>query len=79
MAYEAPLKIYDVIQDISANKYILPAIQREFIWSTTQIEQLFDSLMQGYPIGGFLFWELQAFSIRQQTRCCFLTFTSRQI
>lgn len=38
MAYEAPLKIYDVIQDISANKYILPAIQREFIWSTTQIE-----------------------------------------
>ncbi len=58
MAYEAPLKIYDVIQDISANKYILPAIQREFIWSTTQIEKLFDSLMQGYPIGGFLFWEL---------------------
>ena len=58
MAYEAPLTIFDVVQDISANKYILPSIQREFTWSNLQIEQLFDSLMQEYPIGAFLFWEL---------------------
>lgn len=50
MAYETPLTIFEVVQDISANKYILPAIQREFTWSTSQIEQLFDSLMQEYPI-----------------------------
>ena len=48
MAYEAPLTIFDVVQDISANKYILPSIQREFTWSNLQIEQLFDSLMQEY-------------------------------
>jgi hypothetical protein len=29
--------------------YILPAIQREFVWKPEQIERLFDSLMQGYP------------------------------
>ena len=58
MAYEAPLTIFDVVQDISANKYILPSIQREFTWTSEQIEQLFDSLMQEYPIGTFLFWEL---------------------
>lgn len=25
-----------------------------------QIERLFDSIMRGYPIGAFLFWELDA-------------------
>lgn len=56
MAYESPLTIAEVIKDISKNKYVLPSIQREFVWSTSQIERLFDSLMQGYPIGTFLFW-----------------------
>ena len=58
MAYESPLTIADVVKDISANKYVLPSIQREFAWSTSQIEKLFDSVMQDYPFGAFLFWEL---------------------
>src|SRR5687767_5635977 len=37
----------------------LPAIQREFVWPPEKIVQLFDSLMRGYPIGSFLFWELE--------------------
>ena len=55
MAYESPLTIAEVIQDISVNKYVLPAIQREYVWGTSQIERLFDSIMQDYPIGAFLF------------------------
>ena len=58
MAYETPLTIAEVIQDISKNKYVLPSIQREYVWDTEQVETLFDSLMQGYPIGAFLFWEI---------------------
>ncbi|WP_432631154.1 DUF262 domain-containing protein [Brotaphodocola sp.] len=58
MAYESPLTIAEVIGDISENRYVLPSIQREFVWSTAQIERLFDSVMQDYPIGAFLFWEL---------------------
>ena len=58
MAYETPLTIENVIEDISRNRYILPSIQREYVWDTTQIETLFDSLMRGYPIGAFLFWEI---------------------
>lgn len=30
MAYETPLTIAEVMQDISNNKYVLPSIQREF-------------------------------------------------
>ena len=58
MAYESPLTIADVVKDISANIYVLPSIQREFVWSTSQIEKLFDSVMQDYPFGAFLFWKL---------------------
>ncbi|MFO0832007.1 MAG: DUF262 domain-containing HNH endonuclease family protein [Phycisphaerales bacterium] len=36
----------------------LPAIQREFVWKPEQIVRLFDSLLRGYPISTFLFWEL---------------------
>ena len=58
MAYETPLTIAEVMSDISANKYVFPSIQREYVWSTEQIETLFDSLMRDYPIGTFLFWEI---------------------
>lgn len=59
MAYETPLTIAEVMQDILNNKYVLPSIQREYVWDTEQIETLFDSLMQDYPIGAFLFWEIE--------------------
>src|SRR5215813_11972199 len=39
--------------------YFLPAIQREFVWKPSQVVRLFDSIMQDYPIGSFLFWELE--------------------
>jgi len=58
MAYETPLTIAEVMKNISADEYVLPSIQREYVWDTDQIETLFDSLMRGYPIGTFLFWEI---------------------
>lgn len=58
MAYETPLTIAEVMQEISNNKYVLPSIQREYVWDSNQIETLFDSLMRGYPISTFLFWEI---------------------
>lgn len=51
LGYESPLTIADVVKDISANKYVLPSIQREFVWSTSQIKKLFDSVMQDYSSG----------------------------
>lgn len=59
MSFEAPITIKEAIDNIDKNKYLLPAIQREFVWSSSQIERLFDSLMREYPIGSFLFWRLE--------------------
>jgi uncharacterized protein with ParB-like and HNH nuclease domain len=41
------------------SQYFLPALQREFVWQPEPVIQLFDSIMRGYPISSFLFWELK--------------------
>ena len=51
--------IANALDRIHKSQYVLPAIQREFVWKPQQIERLFDSLMQGYPFGTFLFWRVE--------------------
>jgi hypothetical protein len=58
MPYQSPITIKSALDRISKNDYVLPAIQREFIWTPEQITGLFDSLMQGFPVGSFLFWKI---------------------
>lgn len=57
MAYEGK-SINEIIQLIGDNRMFLPSIQRKYVWSENQITKLFDSIMLGYPIGTFLFWEV---------------------
>lgn len=59
MAYEKPITIKSAINAIADDEYLLPAIQREFVWGTDQVTALFDSLMRGYPINTFLFWKVK--------------------
>lgn len=59
MSFETPITIKEALNKIQSNKYLLPAIQREFVWKSEQIENLFDSLMNDYPIGSFLFWNVE--------------------
>ena len=39
--------------------FFIPGIQRPYDWEPERIVKLFDSLMRGYPINAFMFWELQ--------------------
>ncbi len=54
--------IKEVVDELNV-RYFLPDIQREYVWlkkaNEKKIEQLFDSILRGYPIGSFLFWKLQ--------------------
>lgn len=52
-------RISEVIDNINES-YMLPAIQREFVWKTADIIDLFDSLLRDYPIGALLQWNLSA-------------------
>jgi uncharacterized protein with ParB-like and HNH nuclease domain len=66
MAYTS-VSINNLIDDINKRKYFLPAIQRKFVWREDKICDLFNSIMRGYPIGTFLFWELTAEKAKSYT------------
>ncbi len=50
--------IKDAMSNIATNLYLLPAIQRKFVWSSDQIEMLFDSILRNYPINSFMLWKI---------------------
>jgi len=56
--FQPEITISEAIDKIDSNDYLLPAIQRKFVWSTEQIELLFDSIMREYPINSLMMWEI---------------------
>ncbi len=56
--YQTGHTIEETLQQIHKRDLVLPAIQREFVWRPGQICRLFDSLMQGFPFGTFLYWKV---------------------
>ena len=60
LVYQTGHTIEKTLDQIHRHDLVLPAIQREFVWHPEQIGRLFDSLMQGYPFGTFLYWRVDA-------------------
>ena len=56
--YQPGKTITKTLDQIYRHDLVLPAIQREFVWRPEQICKFFDSLMQGYPFGTFLYWRV---------------------
>ena len=54
-----PTTIREALEHIQSNDYVLPALQRNYVWRPHQIINLFDSVMKGYPMGAFMFWYIQ--------------------
>ena len=62
--FKNPITIKEAIDKIYSRYYLLPAIQREFTWSSNQIETLFDSILRGYPINSFMMWKISSEKIK---------------
>ena len=73
MPFETAVSVKEVLGRIEKREYLLPAIQREFVWGPEQILSLIDSLMRGYPIGSFLLWEVQPESVENYTYYNFIS------
>lgn len=58
MGFQTPATFERALQSITSHEYVLPAIQREFVWKPEQTCAFFDSLMRRYPIGSFLSWKI---------------------
>lgn len=42
---------------IAAEDFVIPEIQRPFVWKRSQVRDLIDSLYQGYPTGYIITWK----------------------
>lgn len=49
--------IANILSWIKAGKIGLPEMQRPFVWKSTQVRDLVDSLYKGFPIGFIVTWE----------------------
>ena len=76
------ITIYEALEHIKNGKYVMPAFQRQYVWSMEQIEKLWDSILLDYPIATFLFWHINDDNVSWDTYFCnFLsevTFDSRK-
>ncbi len=64
------LTIYEAVKNIDSGKYVMPAFQRQYVWTTEKIENLWDSILQGYPISTFLFWHIDENNVSSDTFFC---------
>jgi uncharacterized protein with ParB-like and HNH nuclease domain len=64
------ITIYEALQNIKSGKYVMPAFQRQYVWSMYQIEKLWDSLLLDYPIATFLFWHIDDNNVTWGTYFC---------
>lgn len=63
--FETAISIRDAINCIDNNDFLVPAIQRNFVWSHEQIASLFDSIMRGYPINSFMLWRVKSDELKE--------------
>src|SRR5438094_10495590 len=64
--------VRELVDMVGRGELRLPEMQRRYVWRSTRVRDLLDSLYRGYPSGAILLWEadegvpLQEFGIQQQ-------------
>ncbi|MEX0774382.1 MAG: DUF262 domain-containing protein [Phycisphaeraceae bacterium] len=46
----------DLVREFHTGAILLPQFQRDYVWKPAKIRNLLDSLVKGFPIGGFYLW-----------------------
>ena len=69
---KAEASVEELVGMIERGELRLPEMQRRYVWKSTRVRDLLDSLYRGYPSGAILLWEteeavpVQDFAITQQ-------------
>lgn len=69
---KAEATVEELVGMIERGELRLPEMQRRYVWRSTRVRDLLDSLYRGYPSGAILLWEtdedvpLQEFAIKQK-------------
>jgi hypothetical protein len=68
---KAEASVEELVTMIERGELRLPEMQRQYVWRSTRVRDLLDSLYRGYPSGAILLWEtdedvpLQKFAVEQ--------------
>ncbi len=69
---KAEASVEELVGMIERGELRLPEMQRRYVWRSTRVRDLLDSLYRGYPSGAILLWEtadgvpLQEFAVSQE-------------
>jgi len=69
---KAEATVEELVGMIERGELRLPEMQRQYVWQSTRVRDLMDSLYRGYPSGAILLWEtdesvpLRDFSVAQK-------------
>ena len=70
---KAEATVEELVAMIERGELRLPEMQRRYVWRSTRVRDLLDSLYRGYPSGAILLWEtdeevpLQEFALEQHS------------
>ena len=53
------MSVDQLVSDIQRGKIKKPEMQREYVWKSTRVRDLLDSLYRGYPSGTILLWQTE--------------------
>lgn len=49
--------VQNIISWIKSGEVAIPEIQRPFVWDSTKVRDLLDSLYKGFPVGYIIVWK----------------------
>lgn len=54
-----------ILDKVRKGQITIPRFQRDYVWTSKQVVEFFDSILKGWPIGSLLFWapETDVFSV----------------
>lgn len=55
-----PWQVGQLVDSVGSGQVQLPDLQRPFVWPSSKVRDLFDSMYRGYPVGALMFWDVPA-------------------
>lgn len=60
------MSVLDALKYVKNQNMLLPDIQREYVWEYWEIENLFESIVDDYPVGSCIFWKTSRANLNKE-------------
>lgn len=60
------MSVLTALEYVNSGHMLLPDIQREYVWDYSDIEKLFESIVDEYPVGSCIMWETSRTTLNKE-------------